>query len=66
VSILTTTLWLSVALYLARKLEPVIDATFSIAWNHVLLPGVKLLVPKPSSRTYQLVSWVWWQITRTK
>jgi hypothetical protein len=65
-SILHTTLWLAFALYLAKKVEPIIDRTFALAWTHVVVPSCKAIVPKPESRIRLAAQWVWWQITRTK
>jgi hypothetical protein len=65
-NIITTTIWLAIALYLAKKVEPIIDKTFAIAWTRVVVPSCKAIVPKPESRIRLAAQWVWWQITRTK
>jgi hypothetical protein len=65
-SILHTTIWLAFALYLAKKVEPIIDTTFSLAWSRLVVPGIKAIVPKPTSRIRLAAEWVWYELRRTR
>jgi hypothetical protein len=60
-SFLRVVLWLSLALYVARKMQRPLDAIGDFAWR-----VITNLIPGPNSKIRLAAQWMWWQLTKVE